>query len=177
MAGEEQLEADVERNNDEVGRDTDDEEGTGELAKAKDRESRGLDMKNASTSKRRLQGRGSGNKTRQGKHWDRRAQQRQGQGIAGPDMESATHVRAETPETGKRERDAARRAPENHTRATRAAGQQSSKDKDSTNTGDRAGKQRRNIQDQDTGEKGGTRDKRTRGPRRGERRVRVGQGC
>ena len=71
MVGEEQLEADVERNNDEVGRDTDDEEGTGELANAKDRESRGLDVENA------------------------------------------THEREETPGTGQRERDAARRAPEN----------------------------------------------------------------
>ena len=96
-----------------VGRDTDNEEGTGELAKAKDRESRGLNVENASTSKQRLQGRGSGNETRQGEHRDRRVRQSQGQGIAGPDVENATHVRAETPGTGKRERNAARRAPEN----------------------------------------------------------------
>jgi hypothetical protein len=43
-------------------------------------------------------------------------------------------------------------------RATTAAGQQSSEDEDSSNTGDRAGKQGRNLQDRDTGNKGGTRN-------------------
>ena len=47
---------------------------------------------------------------------------------------------------------------EPQTRATTAAGQQSSEDKDSINTGNRAGKQRRNLQDRDAGDKGGTRN-------------------
>ena len=45
--------------------------------------------------------------------------------------------------------------------STTAAGQQSSKDEDSSNTGDRTGKQRRNTQDRDTGDKGGTRNSST----------------
>ena len=45
--------------------------------------------------------------------------------------------------------------------AMTAAGQQSSKDEDSSNTGDKTGKQWRNTQDQDTGDKGGTRNSST----------------
>ena len=77
MVGEEELEADAERNNDEVDCDIDNGDGTGKRANAKDRES------------------------------------------LGQDVENATHVRAETSGTGQRERDAARRAPENHRRVQR----------------------------------------------------------
>ena len=47
------------------------------------------------------------------------------------------------------------------------AGQQSSEDEDSSNTGNRAGDQLRNLQDRDTGDKGGKRNNK-RSEERGE---------
>ena len=146
----------MERNDDEVGRDTGNEEGNGELAKAKDRESRGPNLKNASKCKRRLQGRGSGNKMRQGEHRNRRAKAKDRESRAGRGERDARASRdSRNGEAGTKRGKA---GTGEHMCATTAEGQQSPKDEDSSNTGNGTGKRRRNTQDRDTGNKGSTRN-------------------